>query len=422
MNNPEKYSAVVLGGGIAGISAALELARLGLTVALVEKTPFFGGRAARLCCKATEECQKCGACLVTDRLKDLFQEPGITLFPHTELVQSSREDGRFHLTLKQQPQVIDPQRCVDCGLCAEECPALAQGAIVTTNITQNHPRYAVDPAHCLYFQDGSCQVCQRICPPTARAIDLAREARTVELTAGAVVVATGYQPADPHCRPHYGYGRIPNLITGFELEEMVRNGAGLKRPGDGGPVRRVGFIHCVGSRDKDHPYCSQVCCAYTLRLARLLKHRLPEVEVSTFYMDLQNVGRNSPQFHQEASREIKELRVLPGDFRQDSDGAVVLRYLNDATGLAETGAFDLVVLAVGISPGADNPALAAILGLDLTPEGFFKAADARHRSLTTQTGTFLAGTAEGPRDIAGCLAQAQAAAQQVRQYLKDHEN
>ncbi|MFH1596765.1 MAG: FAD-dependent oxidoreductase [Pseudomonadota bacterium] len=414
-----KFSVVVLGGGIAGISAALEMARLGLTVALVEKTPFFGGRAARLCCKATDVCQKCGACLAVDRLKALFQEPGITLFPHTELTQCSRDHGLFRLTLKQQPQVIDPNRCVDCGLCAEECPALSQGAIITTAITQNHPRYAVVPAHCLYFKDGSCQVCQRICPPTARAVDLARPEQTMELEAESVVVATGYQPADPKTRPHYGYGRIPNIITGFELEEMLRNGRGVRRPGDAAPVRRVAFIQCVGSRDQDRPYCSQVCCAYTLRLGRLLRHRLPEVEVSTFYMDLQNVGRNSPVFHDQARREIRELRALPGDLHRNPDGAVSLRYLSEAAGRAESAAFDLVVLAVGIGPGADNQELAALLQTDLSTAGFFQAVDPKHRNLTSQPGLFLAGTAEGPKDIAGCIAQALATARQVSNYLRE---
>jgi heterodisulfide reductase subunit A len=421
MNNPEKYSAVILGGGIAGISTALELARLGLSVALVEKTPFFGGRAARLCCKATDECQKCGACLVEERLKALFQEPNITLLPHTELMESSPGEGLYRLTLRQQPEVIDPQRCVDCGLCAEECPAVCQGAIITTGITQNHPRFAVQPAHCLYFQDGSCQVCQKICPPTARAIDLSRPEKLIQVETAAVVVATGYQAADPGCRPHYGYGKLPGIITGYELEEMLRNGAGVRRA-DGGPVNRIGFIQCVGSRDQEHPYCSQVCCGYTLRLARLLRHRLPETEVSTFYMDLQNVGRNSPRFHQEARQEIKELRALPGDLHRHPDGALSVRYLDEETGRPEIARFDLVVLAVGIAPGPDNPDLAALLHLELTGAGFFKAAAEPNHSLTSQPGLFLAGTAEGPRDIAGCITMAMVTARQVSQYLKDHEN
>jgi heterodisulfide reductase subunit A len=414
MKDDKKFSAVILGGGIAGISAALELARLGHEVALVEKTPFFGGRAARLCCKATDSCQKCGACLVEERLKLLFQESRISLYPQTELLESSRDNGLYRLRLRQQPLVIDPERCVNCGLCQEECPA--PGAIVSTAISQNHPRYAVDPAVCLYFKDGSC-LCQQICPPTAKAIDLSRQENRFELQAEAVIVATGYRPADPASRPHYGYGRLPQIITGMQLEERLRDGASLTGP-NGAPLRRLAFIHCVGSRDREHPYCSQACCAYTLRLARLLKHRLPEAEITSFYMDLQNVGRHAARFQAEAQRDVKVVRALPGDLRTAADGSLQVRYLDEASGAPTLANFDLMVLSVGIGPGADNAALAQALGVELTPHGFFQAADPQQRSLTSQPGLFLAGTAEGPKDIPGCIAQALAAARQVSQYVK----
>jgi heterodisulfide reductase subunit A len=417
MNNQTRYPVVVLGGGIAGIAAALELTRLGHEVALVEKTPFFGGRAAHLCCKATDVCQKCGACLVQERLKALFQEPRISLYPQTELLESSRQNGLFHLRLQQQPLVINPERCVDCGLCQEECPAATQGAIITTSVTQNHPRYAVDPAACLYFQDGSCRVCQQICPPTARAIDLEQPEKTMDLAAEAVIVATGYRPGDPACRSHYGYGRHPQILSGVELEERLKNGTGLVGP-DREPPRRVAFIQCVGSRDLQHPYCSQVCCGYTLRLARLLKHRQPEAEITTFYMDLQNTGRDAPRLQAEAHREIKVVRALPGDLRAAADGSLRLRYLHEENAAAVEAAFDLVVLSVGIGPGADNAALAALLQVELTPDGFFQTSGRQQYTETSQPGLFLAGTASGPRDIAGCITQALAAARQASQYVQ----
>jgi heterodisulfide reductase subunit A2 len=416
MDTQKKYSAVILGGGIAGISTALELARQGQDVVLVEKTPFFGGRAAHFCCKATDVCQKCGACLVEERLQALFMEPRITLMPHTKLTDASRENGRFHLRLVQQAELINPARCVDCGLCYDECPAVDKGAILATGITQNHPRYAINPDACLYFQDGSCEICQHICPPTAKAIDLARPVRTVELTADAVVVATGYRPSDPKGRPHYGYGLLPQIITGFELEERLRHG-GLKGPGGEQP-QRIAFIQCVGSRDKDHPYCSQVCCAYTLRLARLLKHRVPESEITSFYMDLQEIGRCSPKFQAEARQEVTVLRALPGNLSAASEGGIKLRYLEEDSGRAVETTVDLVVLSVGISPGEDNTALSALLKTNLTSDGFFQAAGPEQRSETSQPGLFLAGTAEGPRDIAGCIAQATATARQVSRYVK----
>ena len=418
MSDAKKIDAVVLGGGIAGISAALELARLGHQVALVEKSPFFGGRAARLCCKATDVCQKCGACLVEERLRALFQEPRITLYPQAEVTECSRDNAHFHVRLKQQPQVISPERCVDCGLCLEECPAAAQGAILTTTVTQNHPRFAVNPGACLYFQDGSCRVCEQICPPTARAVELERPENTIDFDAGALIVATGYHPADPASRRHYGYGKLPHLLSAVEFEERLRNGLELNGPAGDGP-RRVAFIQCVGSRDLRHPYCSQVCCAYTLRMARLLKHRWPEAEITTFYMDLQNIGREAPRFEAEARREIQVVRALPGDLRATSDGRVRIRYLDDRSGRTVEAPFDQVVLSVGIDPGADNAVLSALLSVELTPQGFFRAADRHHRSQTSQPGLFLAGTAEGPKDIAGCITQAMAAARQASQHVKE---
>ena len=418
MSDAKKIDAVVLGGGIAGISAALELARLGHQVALVEKSPFFGGRAARLCCKATDVCQKCGACLVEERLRALFQEPRITLYPQAEVTECSRDNAHFHVRLKQQPQVISPERCVDCGLCLEECPAAAQGAILTTTVTQNHPRFAVNPRACLYFQDGSCRVCEQICPPTARAVELERPENTIDFDAGALIVATGYHPADPASRRHYGYGKLPHLLSAVEFEERLRNGLELNGPAGDGP-RRVAFIQCVGSRDLRHPYCSQVCCAYTLRMARLLKHRWPEAEITTFYMDLQNVGREASRFEAEARREIQVVRALPGDLRATSDGRVRIRYLDDRSGRPVEAPFDQVVLSVGIDPGADNAVLSALLSVELTPQGFFRAADRHHRSQTSQPGLFLAGTAEGPKDIAGCITQAMAAARQASQHVKE---
>jgi heterodisulfide reductase subunit A len=418
MNNQKKLPVVVLGGGIAGISAALELVRLGHEIALVEKSPFFGGRAANLSCMATDICQKCGACLVEDRLKELFMAPDVRLYPLTTLTQASWENGIFHLTFKRRPRIIDPYYCVDCGLCYDECPAVSQGAIIQAASTLNHPRYAVIPENCLYFRDGSCQVCQQVCQDAANAIDLNRPEDFLDLEAAAVVLATGFNPSDPCSRPHYGYGRLPQVVTALDLEEMLRVSGELKRPGDGGPVRQVAFIQCVGSRDQLHPYCSQVCCAYTLRLAILLKHRLPGSEVTTFYMDLQNIGRKAAQFRAVARHDVKMVRALPGDLCEAAEGRVKLRYLGEDSGLPLEAAFDLVVLSVGISPGADNDALAALLQLELTPEGFFKAADSRHRSLTQQPGLFLAGTAAGPRDIAGSITQAVGTARQVSLYLQ----
>ncbi|MBW1991565.1 MAG: CoB--CoM heterodisulfide reductase iron-sulfur subunit A family protein, partial [Deltaproteobacteria bacterium] len=276
----------ILGGGIAGITAALELAQLGHRVALIEKSPFFGGQAASFCCKATDVCQKCGACLVDQRLRELFQAPDVALHPHTELIHVQRENGVFTLDFKSQPDIIDPHRCINCGICYDECPSVDRGAVLVAASTAQHPRYFIDLQGCLLSPECLLKGCQRMCP--AKAIDLTRQDTTFQLRTKAVVVATGYQPADPSSRPRYGYGRFPQVITARDLEEKLRLGQSLNR--DGKAPFRVAFIQCVGSRDRQHPYCSRVCCAYGLRLAKLIRHRHPEAELTTFYMDLQAIG------------------------------------------------------------------------------------------------------------------------------------
>lgn len=410
------HPVVILGGGIAGITAALELTKLGHSVALIEKSPFFGGHAAHFCCKATDTCQKCGACLVDQRLRELFLEPHITLYPHTELTHSYRQNGLFTLTFTSQPDIIDTTRCIDCGICYDECPSVDKGAVLVAASAAQHPRYFIDPEGCLLSHECLLRGCQRMCP--AKAIDLTREDTTFELKARAVIVATGYQPADPSNRPHYGYGHVSQVITGRELEEKLRLGEPLSGPGDGEAARRIGFIQCVGSRDQLHPYCSRVCCAYGLRLAKLLKHKHPDAEMATFYMDLQSIGTDPAGFQAEACQAVNLSRALPGDLRAAPDGSLILRYVDEASDQPTFREFDLVVLAVGISPGKDNPDLSKMLGLTLTPEGFFQSLDGERRTGTAEAGIFLAGTAEGPRSIAECISQAAAAAREVHQYLK----
>ncbi len=412
MKNDKANPVVVLGGGIAGITAALELSRAGLEVALVEKSPFFGGQAASFVCKATDACQKCGACRVEQGLRDLWSAPSLTLYGHTEMVSSRRENDLLHLTLKSQPRVVDPGRCIDCGLCLEECPA--PGAILAAASAENHPRFAVNPAACLHFQDGSCRRCQEVCP--AGAIDLARTETVTELATPSLVLATGYLPAKPACRAVYTQGHSPAIITGWELEELMRQGGPLLRPSDGRRVRRLAFIQCVGSRDQDHPYCSRVCCGYGLRLARLIRHRFPECKVTTFYMDLQNVGPDPKQFEAAARREVELIRALPGDLTPTADGSLKLRFMDEASGRARSRVVDLLVLAVGIAPGRDNAKLADLLQLELTADGFFK--DSQNGSRAAGPGIFLAGTAAGPQNILECIAQATQSVRQVRQYLE----
>ncbi len=181
-----------------------------------------------------------------------------------------------------------------------------------------------------HFQDGSCRRCEEICP--TQAIDLSRTETVSDLEAESLIVATGYTPAAPPNRGDYTNYYLPNIITGWELEELTKQGGLLIRPSDGRPVRHLAFIQCVGSRDLEHTYCSRVCCAYGLRLARLIRHRWPEVKVTTFYMDLQNVGADPKEFEATVRREIELIRALPGDLSATADGSLRLRFLDEASG------------------------------------------------------------------------------------------
>jgi heterodisulfide reductase subunit A len=415
-NSPDQTSkkVLVIGGGIAGLTAAWELARLNLDVELVEKSSFLGGHAIQFCCKAADECQKCGACSVEKRLLEVIQEPRIKVYLRSELKRTSR-NGAFSYTLSRRPLYIDRKKCTNCGLCFEKCPAA--GAIVRGYSKNNIPLYAIDEGKCLYFRDGSCSLCQDLCPE--KAIDLGQEPGHVSDKADAIVVASGFKTFDPVDRPRYGYGINKNLITALDLERMLREKGDVVRPSDNKAPESIAFIQCVGSRDHklEHGFCSQVCCGYAMRMAEAIRHRHPEIKVSIFYMDIQNCGKDFSKFYERCKDNIRFVRFMPGDIFQGERDRLTVCYGDEKEGHAVREPFDLVVLSVGIMPGSSNASLADILELDLDKYGFFAFADSLDSTSTSQQGIFLAGTAQGPKDIADSMAQAGQAAHRVAQHL-----
>jgi len=415
-NSPSQTSkkVLVVGGGIAGLTAAWELARLNVNVELVEKKPFLGGHAIQFCCKAADECQKCGACSVEKRLLEVIQEPRIKVHLSAELREAIRNGG-FSYTLVQRPLYIDSQKCINCGLCFEKCPA--PGAIVRGYSKNNVPLYAIDESRCLYFQDKRCTLCQDLCPEEA--INLDQASGEVSGEADAVVVASGFQAFDPVDRPRYGYDINKNVITALELERMLREKGEVVRPSDNAIPHAVAFIQCVGSRDhkRQHGFCSQVCCGYAMRMAEAMHHRHSEVKISLFYMDIQNCGKNFAAFYDRCKDHIRFVRFMPGDIFQGKQDRLIVCYGDEQNGHAVRETFDLVVLSVGIIPGSSNAGLAKTLNLELDREGFFALTNSLDRTSTKQPGVFLAGTAQGPKDIADSMIQAGQAAQRIADYL-----
>lgn len=392
---------------MAGLTAAARLADRGLSSLVVEQDLFPGGHCARLTCKAAEACARCNACLLEEAMAELAGRTHVRLAYRTTAAECRRQNGRLEVRLNSAPLFLDPDRCVDCGLCFKECPARGR-AIRWAPAPLFGPRYGLDPGPCLSFQGRGCRACIEVCP--AEAIDLSAGGREETLEARAVIVAAGVRPFDPSLKPRYGAGRLPDVISALDLEGMLRQRGELQRPSDGRRPERMAFIQCVGSRDKrlGRDYCSRVCCGYALRLARLIRHRWPRTLVSMFYMDLQTFGRDFDRSRLEASGEVELIRGVPGEITAGPKGALTVPFSSEATGAIESRRFDLVVLSVGLGGPAEG--LEEVFGLSRDEDGFLIG--------RPQDGLFVAGAATGPLDAAESRAQAEGLAARAAQFIK----
>lgn len=396
---------VVMGGGIAGVTAARELATLGIATVVVEKSDFIGGHAAEYACKAAPECQKCNACEVEKVLKAFSEEGSVEILHRSTVSKVARTNGNFEVTIDRGAKFIDPAKCINCGLCFEACPAADHGAVTTSTSIHVHPRYAIDTAACLRLngKDPACDACDKACP--FGAIDLEAKPSPVTEKADAIVVATGFKAFDAKTKPQLGYGSHPDIITALDLEGALRADATLTRPSNGEPIKKVAFVQCVGSRDKDHPYCSKVCCGYALRMAEAIKNRHDDVEVKVFYIDFQPVGKDTDHYLDRYQQDLHLVRTMVGDIYALRNGKLRVTYQHPEERSLFDEEFDLAVLSVAIAPGEDSDSLAALLGLERDGCGFLTGAGSDD--------VVLAGTATGPMDVASSIADAKRAAMQV---------
>jgi len=414
MQRNDSRSVIVIGGGVAGLTAAWDLSRFGIEVHLVEKQSFLGGHAIQFCCKATDECQQCGACTAEKMLKNVVDEPKINIHLRTEIEKVAR-NGRFIVSVNSGPKYIDQAKCSNCGICFEKCPA--EGALHRGYSKNNLPLYAIYEDKCLFVKDKSCTVCQDTCPEEA--IVLKTTGSSDELEADAIILAAGFQPFDAKEKPGYGYGEFNNVITGLDLERLIRENGTVISTSNGKVPQKVAFIQCVGSRDErlGNLWCSQVCCPYALRMSEVIKHKNPNTEIALFYMDVQNTGNSFPTFYEKVKTDLRLIRIIPSDIYQLEDNKLCLQYMGEEDGLPVKEEFDLVVLSIGIMPGSDNKKLSELLGLDLDNDGFFLCADEINKSSMSKGGIFIAGTAEGPKTIAASIAHAGQAASEAMKYL-----
>jgi len=403
---------LIIGGGVAGLSAAIEFANLGIHVDLVEKSDFIGGHAISYACKAIHNtCVNCGACMVEEKLQSAVSRPNIKILTGSQ-VQNISKNSQFSASIRQGPQYIDREKCINCGLCLDRCPV--DRAILQGFSKNNHPFYAVNKERCLYFKDQSCTICKDECPETA--VDLDKNASEQPIEADAVLIAIGFQPYNPGDKP-YGYGRFKNVVTGLELEGMIKRTGWVKKPGDNKPPEQIAFIQCVGSRDAklNHLWCSKVCCGSALRMARLVKERQPETEITFFYMDVQTFGKDFEQFYRETREDIRMIRAIPGDFYETDDQRLKVNFVNNLTHETMEELFDLVVLSVGITPIEDIGSMSRMFKIGPDEFGFLKTDD--KGISVSKNGIFTTGTVQGPMSIPETIADAGSAVWKIVKYF-----
>lgn len=405
----------VIGAGISGITSALELANSGVRVYLIEREAAIGGQAASFCCKATEVCSKCSVCLVPQKLNEVATHPQISILINSTVSDVSGELGNFRVKIQQKPQYISPQRCIACGICAEACPTEPK-AIYSPPPEAVPYSYAINEFQCLRLKSEECNFCQGICP--TKAIDFDLKPKKQELNIGAIIVATGFEVFNAREIGSLGYGRYPNVLTGLDLERIFNREGYLKLPTNGKEPKNIAFVQCVGSRNESHGYCSQVCCKYAMRFARLIKYQNPDAQVTIFYIDLQTAGKGFAQFYQECRESIRFIRGVPVEILPTPSSELEVRFENISEGKVERETFDLVTLSVGIAPRRDPWDLARILGINLTDYGFFDTKEPFNSVETNVEGIFLAGTCQGPKDIPDSIAHGMAAAEKAVEVLE----
>ena len=425
---PVTKRALVIGGGIAGIQAALDLANGGHEVVLVEREPTIGGHMAQL--SETFPTLDCSQCILTPRMVEVSRHPNITLLTYSEVEEISGYVGNFKVKIRRKPRYVIEDKCTNCGDCAKVCPqvvpnefdgGLSWRRAIYIPFPQAVPAtYTLDEEACLGLHPLVCEKCFQACE--AGAIDLNMKPQIVEVEVGAIIVATGYDLFAAEQARELGWGKFPDVMTGLEFERLLSasgpTSGEVRRPSDGRVPKEVVFIQCVGSRDPEQgvPYCSKICCMYTAKHAMLYKHKVPDGHAYIFYMDIRAGGKGYEEF---VTRAMEEDRVLYIRGRVSrifqEDGKLRVWGVDTLTGQPVEIAADLVVLATAIVANTGHELLAKQLRAIIDEHGFYQEAHPKLRPVETLTaGLYLAGAVQAPKDIPETVAQASAAASKVQ--------
>ncbi len=436
--SPVTKRALVIGGGIAGIQTALDIADAGFEVDIVEKKPTIGGKMTQI--DKTFPTLDCAACILTPKMVEAAQNEKIKIYAYSEVEAVKGFVGNFHVTIRRKARYVNEDVCTGCGLCTEKCPqkkvpndfnlGLDTRRAIYIPFAQAVPKIAtIDPNYCTMLKTGKCGVCSKVC--TAGAIDYKQQDTLVEQEYGAIVVATGFNPIKLDKFDEFAYSQSPDVVSSLEFERLMNaagpTGGTLLRPSDGTHPKTLVFVQCVGSRcdgaEKGKPYCSKICCMYTAKHAMLCREKYPDTDVYVFYIDVRTPGKNFDEFYRRAVEEygvhyIKGMvgKVVPenGKLKVQASDLIGNRQLHiDA---------DMVVLAAAIEPDESARPLATMLTASMDTNDFFTEAHPKLRPVESPTaGIFLSGACQGPKDIPETVAQAGAAASKVIGLLaKDH--
>ncbi len=427
-----KKKALVIGGGIAGIRAALDIANAGYQVILVEKRPTIGGHMAQLA--ETFPTLDCAQCILTPLMSEVANHPNIKLLTLSEVIDVEGYVGNFKVRIKKNPRYVDPEKCNLCDNCTKVCPVTVpsefdEGLSLRKAIYIPFPQavpssYLIDPDACLGMNPIICGKCAEPDVCTTGAINFYDKPEIIEEEVGVIIIATGYELYDPKKLGEYGADRYPDVITSLQFERLLSpngpTGGIPRRPSDEKIPKRIAFIHCAGSRDEKYvPYCSHICCTYLIKHALIFKELFPDAEVYSFYIDIRTVGKNYEEFFKRAQEEAG-IQFIRGKVSRiyEEDGKVKIQAVDTLLNVRMELEVDMAVLAIPIVPANGIAELASKLGVQIDSHGFLQELHPKLHPVESATpGIFIAGAAQTPMDIQTAVAQASAAASKAVEIL-----
>lgn len=425
--NHKEFDVIVIGGGIAGQEAALNLANIGYKILLVEKDLSIGGKMIHL--SKVFPTLDCSACISTPKMSETARHDNITIYTNSEIRDLHRKSTNgYSAVLEKRPRYVIEDACTGCQDCEEKCPIVVQDqyqydlvgrkAIYIPFSIANPRVAAIDIDNCIL-----CGICEKVCP--ADAIDFTQETEFIPVTAKAVIIASGFRLFDPDFIPRYGYTKYNNVVTAMHMERQLvptRPFNTVLRPGDGKVPDNIAYILCTGSRDKTvgNPICSQVCCMYSTKQAQLLLGALAMADVTIYYMNIRAFGKGFCEFYQQAKgMGVEFVKGKVGKITEIENGNLKIRYEDILEGKVKEAEHDLVVLSVGILPNLEVDSFFREEKVELDAFNYVKQTDELvNPSRTSMEGVFVAGTASGPMDIPDSILSAGAASSETASYLK----